>query len=640
MSAIWGAVEFKENEMDCSINQSMMNSLKKYKIDRFDFIQNKNAAIGCAIQYIRNNSLHEKLPIEDSEIIFTVDGMLDNRTEVANQLGISSCVPDGKLFYLAYKKWGLKVNDHIRGAYSFAVFDKTNNKLILSTDHISSRVLYYYKTGSRVYFATSLDSIVSAVPEKIPVDDMWISEFLSTPFLSQLQDAHTAPYKGVRLMSTAQIIVFSLQEEKTITFWKPQFTASDKRSDAQVAAELRNIMDTAAMEITDDVEKTAILLSSGMDSTAVGGTVAAHLNKKGKKLYSYTSVPCSEFQGENTSLFLVNESEEVKKICQMHNNIVPTFYQGENNNALTFADDVLHYLEYPYKSTINMTWLHPLFKQIEKDGNTVLLNGSAGNITISFGTVLHYSTTMAYKRKKPITALRALSFQGKKYGYSRKSSIKSWLKSSFPYHKKPSKNTLETTMLNKNLATKYNITHKMIERNQYSGACNLFEYNKQRQIMIEASNMVSIACAETKSGLMGGFFHRDITRDKRVCELCFSQPLERFAKFENNTKQFTTRRLIPLAFGDVLPKSISNNGMTFGVQSADWVFRLRKDYPKTVNILKEAYYNKNIKHYFNKEYLTELFTLAKSNNKEGNNALMQLICNYPVVKFLINNYNL
>ncbi len=639
MSAIWGVVDLDNNEIDSNVNYAMLNSLKKYKINRFEFAQEKNVFFGCGIQYVRNNSVNEKLPVTDTDILFTVDGMLDNRIEIANELGVSSSVPDGELFYLAYKKWGMKIHDHVRGAYSFAVYDKINNKLVLSSDYAANRVLYYYKSGNRIYFSTSLDCITTAVPEKLAIDDVWISEYLSTEMLSQMQDIHNAPIKGVKLLSTAQMLVFSLNSQESITFWEPEFTNSDKRSDEEVSTELRNIFDKAANEVTDDVEKTAILLSSGMDSAAIGATVANQLNKQGKSLYSYTSVPSSEYQGKNNSLFHVDESNVVKEICDIHKNIVPTFFSGDGNNALTFLDEALTYVEFPFKAAINMTWVYNLYKQAGEDGSTVLLNGSLGNCTISFGTVLHYATTMAYGKKNPINALRALSYQGIKYKYSRKDSIKAWLKNTFPRPVKRNfrEDVLNQIITNKELSKTYNIPQKMIERGHYEGARHDFEYLKQRKEMMDAQNLVLLGAFETKLGLMGGIFVRDITRDKRVCELCFAQPIERFARFEKDTKEFTTRRLINKSFGDILPDSIAKNGMTFGIQSADWVNRLRAKLPEVIASYEAMFFDEKVTKYVNKEYVNELLEVAKTNDAKGNSALMQLACNSSVMRYLINN---
>ncbi len=642
MSAIWGAVDLDNAEINSDIAASMQKALKKYRIDRYAFEHEKNAVMGCGIQYTRKSSVKERLPFSDDGLLFTADGMLDNRLEVAEKLGISPLPPDGELFYLAFKKWGVEVNEHLRGAYSFAAYDKANNKLLLSVDHVSNRVLYYCKEGSTVYFGTSLDSIVNALPNEHGVSEVWITEFLSTKFISNLQETCTTPYAGIRLLPPASLLVFSADVVESRTFWQPHFTASDKRPDAEVFAELRNIFDKSVAEVTDDVEKTAILLSSGMDSTTVGAAAAFHLKKHKKKLYSYTSVPTPQYKGKNNHLFAVDESGLVKQLCEMHKNIEPTFFSGEGNNSLTFIDDSLHHLENPFKSAINLTWLYPLNKQIGEEGCTVLLNGSAGNITISFGTVLHYATTLMYARKRPLKAICALLRQAKRYNYSRKLSVKSWLESTFPRYAGKSIKRIKNAenynvIASKELFQKHDISNKLIQKELYAGARNTFEYNRQRRTMMSADSLLSKGVYETKMSLMSGAFSRDITRDKRICELCFSQPLERFAKFEKGTKEFATRRMIAGAFSDILPKKLAENVMTFGVQSADWTFRLRENYSDVVKTFEETFFDERIAHYLNKEHISELIALSKTDDAEGNAALMELVCNFSAAKFLINH---
>ncbi len=638
MSAIYGVVDLGKKNIDVSVNDEMTRPLKKYKIDRYDFVAADNVVMGCGIQHIRSNSVLEKLPMRDSDIIFTVDGMLDNRIEVAKKLSISPSLPDGELFYLAYKRWGLEVGNHIRGSFAFAVYDISNNRLVLSSDHLATRTLYYYRDEDKVYFATSLNSIVNVKQGEFSISEEWFTEFFSTSLLSQLQNPHTTQYSGVKLLSTAQMLIFSSNGDESITYWEPKPSDSDRRSDAEMFAELREIMESAAAEVTDGVDKTAIMLSSGLDSTVTGAVVAQQLKKEGKNLYGYTSVPSTDYKGKNNQLFSVNESNLVKDFCEMHKNIVPVFYSGDGNDALTFVDEALHYTEFPFKSVINMTWLYPLSNKIGDDGNRVVLNGSSGNATVSFGTVLHYSATMVYARKNPYLALKSLSFQAKKYKYSRKSSVKSWLRNSFPNpfvarKGKIRRDGLGKILANKSLSEKYNIVDKLVENGQYYGARSLFEYNRQRLLMLGVEGQLIIGSFETKMGLMSGTFERDITRDKRVIELCLAQPMERFAGFYDG--EFTTRRLIFGAFSDIMPESLKGNVMTFGVQSADWTFRIRKRYDEAIKIIEEAFSDEKVAGYINKEHLNSLIERSKSNDADGNNALMELLCNVSGAKYLI-----
>ena len=67
--------------------------------------------------------------------------------------------------------------------------------------------------------------------------------------------------------------------------------------------------------------ETGICLSGGLDSSSVAAFAAGGLEKKGKNLYSYTSVPAKDFQFRNNRFYIENETEFILAQQRMYPNI-------------------------------------------------------------------------------------------------------------------------------------------------------------------------------------------------------------------------------------------------------------------------------------------------------------------------------
>ena len=86
MSAIWGVVSLRHEEiMDGTISR-MQSAYDKYKIDRVESIEKDNVLMGCGIQYFTEESRYEKLPVVEDNVFYAADVVLDNREELLEDL--------------------------------------------------------------------------------------------------------------------------------------------------------------------------------------------------------------------------------------------------------------------------------------------------------------------------------------------------------------------------------------------------------------------------------------------------------------------------------------------------------------------------------------------------------------------------
>lgn len=122
-------------------------------------------AFGHQMLHTTQESLHEILPFEDEEsgLVITADARIDNRKDLAPQLGIedNEHVSDSYFILKAYEKWGEKCPEELLGDFAFAIWDKNKEQLFCARDHMGVKPFYYYLSEDLFVFGTEIKSILS-----------------------------------------------------------------------------------------------------------------------------------------------------------------------------------------------------------------------------------------------------------------------------------------------------------------------------------------------------------------------------------------------------------------------------------------------------------------------------------------------
>ena len=83
------------------------------------------AGIGQLQRHDTPEAVHEVMPLVDAELAFTAAARLDGRDELCDALAIPSTerslTPDGRLVFLAYRRWGRDCALHLAAASPLAI---------------------------------------------------------------------------------------------------------------------------------------------------------------------------------------------------------------------------------------------------------------------------------------------------------------------------------------------------------------------------------------------------------------------------------------------------------------------------------------------------------------------------------------
>ena len=202
------------------------------------------------------------------------DGRLDNREELARELGVNlthETVPDGKLLLLALERWGAATLPRLVGNFVFALWDTRQRRLLLARDQMGRRTLYYHHGNGFMAFANTYPALLAlpGVPNR--VDVLGIADFL---VLNMHHPVNTF-YEQVRRIPKASSATCDANGLKFSVYWsaKPDKTIrlSNDNEYAEAAREQLERAVACQLRAKDGI---AAQISGGLDSSAVATTAA------------------------------------------------------------------------------------------------------------------------------------------------------------------------------------------------------------------------------------------------------------------------------------------------------------------------------------------------------------------------------
>lgn len=587
MSAIWGIISLRNEAVSEKKAESMKQTLEKYKIDHVEEYLKKDILLGCGVQYFTKESEYERLPIveEEEEIYFTADVMLDNREELLEELGWTENtaeIPDGRILFAMYKKYGNECLNRLLGAYSFVYYDKKKATIYIVSDATGTRCLYYRYVGGKFEFSTSLDALV--VGEKKQFNERWLVDFLALNNLAVMTEYEETMYLNIKKVEPARALKVTLQGIEKIKYWKPCPKELKLKSDEEYKAKFIEVFEKSVKSLLR-TEKTAMLLSGGLDSSSVACFAAPELKKRGKKLYTFTSVPEKGYKSNMNAYNVTDESEKVKKTAEFLGNLECKFIDLSDTDAWTGHYRELEGIEVPYKSAQNALWIERCMEEANQLGARVMLEAGYGNVTISYGSLVVFFNTLL-SRGKFLTFIKEHIIFAKKYKWGRKKTIKYMVKAVYKFFFKRKKETLqrekEKSYVKEEQMEKFHVWEKL-EGIQQKCSYDKLEILQARESMVGDMQFSQKGEMTTKHSLISGTITRDPCMDKRVIEFCMSLPVEQFCH------RGISRRLVREYLEGIVPDHIIKVE-DYGYQSADMMKKVQRNWEKISSEMKDVYF--------------------------------------------------
>ncbi|MBP9110827.1 MAG: asparagine synthase (glutamine-hydrolyzing) [Pyrinomonadaceae bacterium] len=220
---------------------------------------------------------------EDKSVVAMINGELYNYREVRADLEKRGhkfrTQTDVEIVPHVYQIYGDDLVDHINGMFAISLWDTAKKKLILARDRFGEKPIYYGVFDGKLLYASEPKAIFAHPSVKAELNLDALRHYLSYDYVP----APHSIYKGIFKLPAAHILTVENGEIKTRRYWNVSWEKSEKPASLNnAAAELRELMsDAVRMRLVADVPL-GILLSGGVDSSAIAAFAVQHATEKVK----------------------------------------------------------------------------------------------------------------------------------------------------------------------------------------------------------------------------------------------------------------------------------------------------------------------------------------------------------------------
>lgn len=181
---------------------------------------------------------------------------------------------DTEVVLHGYLEWGEAVADRLNGMYAFAIWDARDRKLVMIRDRMGIKPFYYYPTRDGVIFGSEPKAILANPRVRKVVDTDGFRELFSFT-----KAPGWSLWKGMTEVEPGTIVRVDEDGVHTRTYWTLPVRPHTDDQETTVARVRELMNDIVERQLVADVPR-CVLLSGGLDSSAITGLAAASLGEQ------------------------------------------------------------------------------------------------------------------------------------------------------------------------------------------------------------------------------------------------------------------------------------------------------------------------------------------------------------------------
>ena len=295
MSGIVGIFHRDGAPVDRKLLESLVNSLAYRGPDARGCWTDAAVGLGHTLLRTAQESSEERQPASFEERYWiTADARLDGRRQLLSELapvggGTGPSVTDSQLILRAYAKWGAACLEHLRGDFSFAIWDAHNQQLFCARDQFGVKPFYYASLGSLVIFSNTLDCLRRFPGVSAKLNDLAIADFL---LFDMIREPGATAFADIQRLPPAHSLVCDRGAVCVRRYWVLPVRAPLQHGRAEECVEqFRELLDQAVGDrLRSDCA--GVLMSGGLDSPTVAYSAQRVLVRRGSAsgLCAYTEV--------------------------------------------------------------------------------------------------------------------------------------------------------------------------------------------------------------------------------------------------------------------------------------------------------------------------------------------------------------
>jgi asparagine synthase (glutamine-hydrolysing) len=214
---------------------------------------------------------HTGAPARAGETLCLLDGFLDNADALAAQLGGPAPASPEALLGACWRRWGVELPGRMRGDFALLVWDPDTQEGLLARDQLGVRSLFLCDAGGALYFADEVRHLLALLPRRAPPDPVGVAHWVA----ARGRPGSGTLYAGVRRLQPGGVLRLDRHGAREQRYWEPRFREPLAAGEGEFEQDVREAIGLAVRRRLSPTATTGVLMSGGLDSSAVAASAAA-----------------------------------------------------------------------------------------------------------------------------------------------------------------------------------------------------------------------------------------------------------------------------------------------------------------------------------------------------------------------------
>jgi asparagine synthase (glutamine-hydrolysing) len=281
MCGICGVVVTDGPAPDARLVTRMMGRLRHRGPDGSGYFRDERAALGhTRLAIIDTAGGAQPLCNEDGNVWLTFNGEIFNYVELGEELRRRGhrfrTASDSEVIVHAWEEWGEDCFSRFNGQWALALWERREQRLVLSRDRMGVRPLYFTRDARRLAFASE----VKALFADPGVDRSFDPVGLGQTFTYWSTVAPRTVYRGVEQLEPGHVAILDRDGFRRRPYWTIDFPRRGEEPGQDVVAnteELRDrLVEAARLRFLRSDVPVGAYLSGGIDSSVTAAVIARY----------------------------------------------------------------------------------------------------------------------------------------------------------------------------------------------------------------------------------------------------------------------------------------------------------------------------------------------------------------------------
>jgi asparagine synthase (glutamine-hydrolysing) len=176
-----------------------------------------------------------------------------------------------------YEAYGDRLLEHLRGMFSFALWDSRKQRLLAARDHLGQKPFFYIAQPNRFAFGSEIKALLALDPTLRQLNLAALDQYLALRLIAP----PLTMFRGVHKLPPGNMLVLERGAQPMVRpYWDLQFTPKIETSEERLIDELdERIVESLRLHMVSDVPVGAFL-SGGLDSSLLVAMLVKRLGVK------------------------------------------------------------------------------------------------------------------------------------------------------------------------------------------------------------------------------------------------------------------------------------------------------------------------------------------------------------------------